>query len=175
MSLKQGWHNYVRILRDAFWRMTAEEKQAFLRKVSTIITVGVGTLSIVVFYPLIPPHIRLVVTPLWLLMCWFLGDKVVTSVVLARLELRIEDTAHVPIEAKARDKLMSLPPRQRMVLLLRASRLVFLGVGALGIAIAYPLITTFPAWIAAAQVFYLSWCLAGLAVDIILRNWLDKD
>ncbi len=175
MSLKQGWHSYVRILRDAFWRMTAQEQQALLRKVSTIITVGVGTLSIVVLYPLIPPHVRLVFTPLWLLICWFLGNKVVTPVVLARLDLRIEDDAHVSIETRVRNKLMRFPHRQRIVLLLRASRLVFLGVGAVGIAVAYPLITTFPAWIAAAQVFYLSWCLAGLAVDIILRNWLDKD
>ncbi|MFN8656883.1 MAG: hypothetical protein U0105_11140 [Candidatus Obscuribacterales bacterium] len=149
--------------------MSLEEKHELLRKASVIITMGVGILSTIVFYPLIPQPVRVLGVPLWMLFCYFIGNQVVKRVITARLELEIEG------KAAHKDRLAALSPAQRRVFVLRASRAVFLGVGAVGVVLAYPLITHFPAWIAAAQVFYFAWCLSGLATDIILRNWVVKE
>lgn len=166
--MKRAWDNYKRILRDSFNRMSLEEKHALLRKASVIITLGVGVVSIAVFYPLIPQPVRVIGVPLWTLLCYFIGSRVVAKITISRLGLEIEDrTPRI-------GRLAALSPHQRRLLILRTSRVVFLAVGTLAVVVAYPFITQFPAWIAAAQVFYFAWCLAGLCADIILRNWAEK-
>lgn len=85
-KLSEAWMNYKRILRDAFIRMNRTEQESLITKASVIITIGVTTLALVVFYPLIPQLVRVFLVPGAIFGAWWLGGKVVSQVVIARFE-----------------------------------------------------------------------------------------
>ncbi|MFN8655300.1 MAG: hypothetical protein U0105_03075 [Candidatus Obscuribacterales bacterium] len=85
-KLSEAWLTYKRILREAFIRMNRTEQESLITKASVIITIGVTTLALVVFYPLVPQLVRVFLVPGAIFGAWWLGGKVVSQVVIARLE-----------------------------------------------------------------------------------------
>ena len=66
--------------------MNRTEQESLITKASVIITIGVTTLALVVFYPLVPQLVRVFLVPGAIFGAWWLGGKVVSQVVIARLE-----------------------------------------------------------------------------------------
>lgn len=89
-SSKQGlsrvWNNYRTHLGNSFKRLPRYQQEALVGRMCLIITVGVTGLALLLFYSLINRAVRIVLVPAAICGAWYAANKLVTPVVLARLE-----------------------------------------------------------------------------------------
>jgi hypothetical protein len=87
---KQGanrmWNNYKTSLITAFQRMNREDQEALVQRVCMIVTIGVTGIGLLLFYQFIPRLGRVFGVPAAIYGAWWAGNRIVTPVVLARLD-----------------------------------------------------------------------------------------
>lgn len=85
-SAQRFWYNYRNLLQNSFNNMSREEQEALIARFCTIITLGVTVLLILAFSNFLPREVRVLGVPVALFVGWFLGTRVVTDVMLERLD-----------------------------------------------------------------------------------------
>lgn len=80
------WANYKTILYESFKAMSRGEQEALIQRMCMIITLGVGCLTLLLFYSFLPPLGRVIVVPVALVCAYWAGNNLVTPVVLSRIE-----------------------------------------------------------------------------------------
>lgn len=80
------WFNYKKLLKDSFDKMDRDEQENLISKFCTIITMGVTVLLLLAFSSFLPREVRVLGVPIALFVAWFLGTRVVTEVMIERLE-----------------------------------------------------------------------------------------
>jgi hypothetical protein len=80
------WYNYKNTLATAFNNMSRADQEALIQKLCVIVTLGVGILGLLLFYSLLPRLGRVFGVPVALFGAYWVGNKIVTPVVLARIE-----------------------------------------------------------------------------------------
>lgn len=80
------WNNYKSVLANSFRRMTRAEQENLVQRMCMIITVGVTLLALLLFYGMMPRLMRVLGVPVAVLGAYWVGNKIVTPVVLGRLE-----------------------------------------------------------------------------------------
>jgi len=87
---KQGmgrmWNNYKSQLATAFQRMSRPDQEALVQRVCQIVTIGVTGIALLLFYQFIPRLGRVFGVPMAIVGAWWVANRIVTPVVLARLE-----------------------------------------------------------------------------------------
>lgn len=79
-------NNYVELLRTSFQNMNRESQEALIQKLCVIVTLGVSCIGLLLFYGVIPSLARVLVVPVAFCAAYWASNKIVTPVVLARLE-----------------------------------------------------------------------------------------
>lgn len=85
-AAQQMWSNYVNVLGVSFRRMGRIEQCNLILKLSQIITIGVAALATSFFYPFLPLFVRVLGLPVVIIGAWFIGSKVVSPVIIKRVE-----------------------------------------------------------------------------------------
>lgn len=80
------WNNYKTHLTTSFQRMSRDEQEALIQRICMIVTLGVTGIALLLFYQFIPRLGRVVGVPAALVGAFWVGNKIVTPVVLGRLE-----------------------------------------------------------------------------------------
>lgn len=77
--------NYFDFLGNFFRQMDRDEQISTVEKFCVVLTVGISMVVLACFYSLLLQPIRVIALPLVLGFAWWLGSKVITPVMLARL------------------------------------------------------------------------------------------
>jgi|GEM_PF-1314287 len=85
-GLKQMWENYVSILATQFQRLDRPAQEQLIMRLCQVITVGCAIVLTNFFYQFIPLMIRVFAFPAILVGSWFVATKVVTPIVIAQFE-----------------------------------------------------------------------------------------
>jgi hypothetical protein len=80
------WNNYKTHLVNSFRRMPRADQEALVQRVCVIVTIGVSGILLLLFYQFIPRLGRVFGVPAAVFGAFWCGNKIVTPVVLARLE-----------------------------------------------------------------------------------------
>lgn len=80
------WNNYKTVLATSFKRMYRADQEALVQRFCVIVTLGVTGIALLMFYQFIPALGRVLGVPAALFGAWMAGNRIVTPVVLARLE-----------------------------------------------------------------------------------------
>jgi hypothetical protein len=80
------WNNYKSHLVNSFRRMSRADQEALVQRVCMIVTIGVAGIALLLFYQFIPRLGRVFGVPAAVFGAYWMGNKIVTPVVLARLE-----------------------------------------------------------------------------------------
>lgn len=79
------WNNYKTHLITNFKRMNRDDQEALVQRVCVIVTIGVTGIGLLLFYQFIPRLGRVFGVPAAIYGAWWLGNRIVTPVVLDRL------------------------------------------------------------------------------------------
>lgn len=85
-GISQVWDNYRETLIKAFREMNRSEQETLIQRLCVIMTVGVAGLVLLLFYGLIPRTARVFGVPALIFGAYWVGNKIVTPVVLARMD-----------------------------------------------------------------------------------------
>lgn len=85
-GLKQMWENYISILATQFQRLDRPAQEQLIMRLCQVITVGCAIVLTNFFYQFIPLMIRVFAFPAILVGSWFVATKVVTPIVIAQFE-----------------------------------------------------------------------------------------
>lgn len=85
-GVNRVWTNYRNTLAEAFRKMNRSEQEALVQRFCLIITMGVTGIALLLFYPLVPQLVRVFFVPAAGVGAFWAGNRIVTPVVLARLE-----------------------------------------------------------------------------------------
>lgn len=80
------WNNYKTHLTTSFNRLQRADQEALVQRVCVIVTLGVTGIALLLFYQFIPRLGRVFGVPAALFGAYWVGNKIVTPVVLARLD-----------------------------------------------------------------------------------------
>jgi hypothetical protein len=85
-GLGRIWSNYKTTLSTAFKSLGRDDQEALVQKLCVIVTLGVACLGLLMFYGVVPMFGRVFGVPAALFGAYWAGNKIVTPVVLARIE-----------------------------------------------------------------------------------------
>lgn len=80
------WQNYLDTLAMYFRQMSRAEQEDLITRASLIMTIGGSALILTFFYGFLPDIVRVFSLPAIAVGGWFVGNKVVTPVMLSRFE-----------------------------------------------------------------------------------------
>lgn len=88
-GISSMWKNYLSILDKYFRNYSRAEQERLITTMCTVVTIGCATVLVTLFYPFIPPLIRLFAVPAILLGSWFVATKVVTPILITQFDDRL--------------------------------------------------------------------------------------
>ncbi len=92
---KQGigrmWHNYKLLLATTFSKMSRVDQEALVQRICVIVTIGVSGIALLLFYQFIPRLGRVFGVPAAIFGAFWVGNKIVTPVILDRISRLLND------------------------------------------------------------------------------------
>jgi hypothetical protein len=85
-GMNRAWSNYRQHLANSFKRMSRWEQEGLIQRLCLIVTIGVTGLALLLFYSLIDRTVRVLLVPAAMFAAWWAANKIVTPVVLARMD-----------------------------------------------------------------------------------------
>jgi hypothetical protein len=85
-AIQNVFGNYGNFLKRSFQAMPRDEQCQLITKYCQIITPGVAATALTFFYPFLPLFVKIVTVPTVLIVAWWLGGRVVSRVVIERMD-----------------------------------------------------------------------------------------
>lgn len=88
--IRQIWSNYIMFLRQRFRDTPRKGQEQFIMRMCQTLTIGAFILGTSLFYPFLPPMIRVVLLPGVLVLSWWLGTRVVARKAVSMFEQEMQ-------------------------------------------------------------------------------------
>ena len=85
-GVNRMWSNYRSHLANNFKAMSRWNQENLIQRLCLIVTIGVTGLALLLFYQFIHRSVRVFLVPAAIVSAWWAANRIVTPVVLARLE-----------------------------------------------------------------------------------------
>ncbi|MDZ4837781.1 MAG: hypothetical protein SGJ27_28700 [Candidatus Melainabacteria bacterium] len=88
-GIGQFWSNYVHLLSNYFSRMSRSDQEQLIVRGCQVVTVGCAIVLTTFFYQFVPLLIRVFTLPLFIVGSWFVATKVVSPIIIAQFENKL--------------------------------------------------------------------------------------